>query len=499
MLASVPVVRVRMGEYKYWALGAVAIGMFSSAVDHGSVNVALPSIASHFRSDFPTVQWVAIGYALTISALLLPMGRLSDIVGRKKVYIGGSLIFVLGAIVAGFSANLTALFAARVIEGAGAAMTQGTGMAIVVAAFPAHERGKAIGLIITTVGTGSIAGPAIGGFLVDALGWRSVLFANAPVVLLGVVASMAILVDTEEPQAGHDAPGMRFDWLGAALSTGALITLLLALTNGHRSDWTSPIILAAFSSSVVLAAIFVWWELRVTGPLLDLRLFQRSVFSLGVTAHFLTFLGSSASIFLTPFYAQQILGFTPRETGLILVPNAVCMAVLGPISGHFSDRFGWRRFTVGGLVLSASGLFLLSRLTVDSSLFHVMPALMLQSAGMGMFYSPNSSSILSSVEREKYGVLLGFLNLVRNAANVTSIAMATAVVTATMGAMGYEPSLEAVRSGGGAGVGEAFTSGLRNAYFIMMGLLLVSMAVSVLTVNPEPSGADAQVEEVPAS
>ena len=499
MLASVPVVRVRMGEYKYWALGAVAIGMFSSAVDHGSVNVALPSIASHFRSDFPTVQWVAIGYALTISALLLPMGRLSDIVGRKKVYIGGSLIFVLGAIVAGFSANLTALFAARVIEGAGAAMTQGTGMAIVVAAFPAHERGKAIGLIITTVGTGSIAGPAIGGFLVDALGWRSVLFANAPVVLLGVVASMAILVDTEEPQAGHDAPGMRFDWLGAALSTGALITLLLALTNGHRSDWTSPIILAAFSSSVVLAAIFVWWELRVTGPLLDLRLFQRSVFSLGVTAHFLTFLGSSASIFLTPFYAQQILGFTPRETGLILVPNAVCMAVLGPISGHFSDRFGWRRFTVGGLVLSASGLFLLSSLTVDSSLFHVMPALMLQSAGMGMFYSPNSSSILSSVEREKYGVLLGFLNLVRNAANVTSIAMATAVVTATMGAMGYEPSLEAVRSGGGAGVGEAFTSGLRNAYFIMMGLLLVSMAVSVLTVNPEPSGADGQVEEVPAS
>ena len=499
MLASVPVVRVRMGEYKYWALGAVAIGMFSSAVDHGSVNVALPSIASHFRSDFPTVQWVAIGYALTISALLLPMGRLSDIVGRKKVYIGGSLIFVLGAIVAGFSANLTALFAARVIEGAGAAMTQGTGMAIVVAAFPAHERGKAIGLIITTVGTGSIAGPAIGGFLVDALGWRSVLFANAPVVLLGVVASMAILVDTEEPQAGHDAPGMRFDWLGAALSTGALITLLLALTNGHRSDWTSPIILAAFSSSVVLAAIFVWWELRVTGPLLDLRLFQRSVFSLGVTAHFLTFLGSSASIFLTPFYAQQILGFTPRETGLILVPNAVCMAVLGPISGHFSDRFGWRRFTVGGLVLSASGLFLLSSLTVDSSLFHVMPALMLQSAGMGMFYSPNSSSILSSVEREKYGVLLGFLNLVRNAANVTSIAMATAVVTATMGAMGYEPSLEAVQSGGGAGVGEAFTSGLRNAYFIMMGLLLVSMAVSVLTVNPEPSRADGQVEEVPAS
>nr|MCS5668433.1 MFS transporter [Dehalococcoidia bacterium] len=188
-----------------------------------------------------------------------------------------------------------------------------------------------------------------------------------------------------------------------------------------------------------------------------------------------------------------------RQAGLILVPNALCMAILGPISGHFSDRFGWRWFTVGGLMLSSLGLLLLSRLTIDSSLFLVISALMLQSAGMGMFYSPNSSSILSSVERERYGVLLAFINLVRNAANVTSVAMATAIVTATMGTMGYEPSLDAVRSGGGAGIADAFTSGLRHAYLIMMGLLLVAMAVSVLTVNPEPSGANAQVEEVPAS
>ena len=153
----------------------------------------------------------------------------------------------------------------------------------------------------------------------------------------------------------------------------------------------------------------------------------------------------------------------------------------------------------GFSALSSLGLLLLSRLTIDSSLFLVISALMLQSAGMGMFYSPNSSSILSSVERERYGVLLAFINLVRNAANVTSVAMATAIVTATMGTMGYEPSLDAVRSGGGAGIADAFTSGLRHAYLIMMGLLLVAMAVSVLTVNPEPSRADGQVEEVPAS
>ena len=499
MVAGVPMIRLRIREYKYWALAAVAIGMFSSALDHGSVNVALPTIAVHFQSDFPTVQWVAIGYALTISALLMPMGRLSDLIGRKKVYISGSLVFVLGAVLAGSSANLSTLIVSRIIEGSGAAMTQGTGMAIVIAAFPAHERGKAIGLIITTVGTGSIAGPAVGGFLVDSLGWRSVLFANVPVVLLGVAASMAILVESQDSQASQNAREGKFDWLGAALSTGALITLLLALTNGHRSEWTSHFVLMGFVGFAAQLAVFIWWELRTTRPLLDLRLFRSTVFSLGVSAHFLSFLGSQAALFLTPFYLQQVLGFTPRETGLILVPNAVCMAVLGPVSGHLSDRLGWRRFTVGGLMLSTSSLFLLSRLTVSSSLAYVMPALMLQSAGMGVFYSPNSSSILSSVERERYGVLLGFLNLIRNSANVTSVAMATAIVTATMGAMGYEPSLEAVRGTGGAGVGDAFTMGLRNAYLTMMGMLLIAIAVSALTARPEPSQAGGQIEEARTS
>lgn len=492
LVAGVPVVRLRSWEYKYLAFSVVAIGMFASVVDHGSVNVALPTIAGHFGSDFATVQWVTIGYALTISALLLPMGRLSDLIGPKKVYIIGSLVFVLGAAVAGSSSNLTILIAARIFQGCGAAMTQGTGMAIVIAAFPANERGKAIGLIMTMVGTGAIAGPAVGGFLVDAMGWRSVLLVNVPMVLLGVAASMAILVDSRD---AHTAQERKFDWLGAALSTGAMLTLLLALTNGHKSGWTSPTMLVAIASAVIMLATFIWWELRITAPLLDLRLFQRKVFSLGVSAHFMLFLGSSAAMFLTPFYLQQVLGFTPRESGLILVPNAVCMAVLGPISGHLSDRYGWRRFTVGGLVLSTTALFLLSRLTETSSLAQVMPALMLQSAGMGIFYSPSSSSILSAVERERYGVLVGFLNLIRNGANVTSVAMAAAIVTASMGSMGYEPSLDAVRGGGGAGVGFAFTVGLRYAYLTMMGLLLAAMALSFLQVQPEPSRTGRQMEE----
>ena len=156
------------------------------------------------------------------------------------------------------------------------------------------------------------------------------------------------------------------------------------------------------------------------------------------------------------------------------------MAILGPLSGRLSDRFGWRKFTVAGLMLSSTGIFILSRLSDDSSLFHVIPALMLTSSGMGTFYSPNSSSILSAVERESHGVISGLVNLIRNTGNVVSIAVATAIVTATMGSLGYEPSLDAVRDGGTEGVGAAFTTGLRYAYITMMGSLLAALFLSAL-------------------
>ncbi len=470
---------LQSANYKYWAFFAIAIGIFISVVDQGSVNIAAPTIAEYFDTDIPTIQWVAIAYALTISALLLPMGRLADLVGRKKVYISGSLLFVIGAALAGSAVNLPHLFAARVLQGIGGAMTQGTGMAIITSVFPGQERGKSIGLIMTTVGTGAIAGPAIGGLLVGGIDWRAVFFFGVPLMLIGTIACFAILDDRRAVQVTQGPREGNFDWMGAALSSGMLIVLMLALTTGHRSGWYSPPILTALVGFVALLGAFIWWELRVSNPMLDVRLFARRTFSLGVSANFLAFLGSSAVLFLTPFYLQKVLGFSPSEAGLMTMPGALCMALMGPISGRFSDRYGWRRFTVGGLVLSVSGMLILSRLSENSPVIMVIGGLVLQNSGMGLFYSPNSSSILSAVERERYGVISAFVNLIRNSANVTSIAIATAIVTATMGYMGFEPSLEAVSSGdGGGGVISAFVSGLGNAYLAMLGLLVVGLAVS---------------------
>lgn len=473
----------RNPNYKWYAFGVVAVGTFASVVDHSSVAVALPSIATYFSTDIPSVQWVVIGFAMTIIALLLPVGRLADLVGLKKVYIAGSLVLILGAIIAGASNNLVILILSRIVQGAGAAMTQGTGMAIIIAAFPTSERGKAIGLIMTMVGAGAIAGPAVGGLLVDAFGWRSVFFANVPLVAAGVVLGLAVLAEQPVEQRLQSGQKQGFDWLGASLSSMALLVFLIAISNAHRIGWLSPPILAAGVSFLVLLVTFIWWEERCSSPMLDVGFFRRRTFSFGVAAAFLTFLGSSATLFMTPFYLQSVLGFSPKAAGLVVVPGAICMTLLGPLSGRLSDRYGWRMFTVGGLLLTFCGISMLTRLNENSSLLLVIPALVLQASGMGVFYSPNSSSVLSTVGRESYGVVSGFLNLVRNAGNVTSVAVATAVVTATMGSLGYEPSLDAVRGGTDIGVKQAFAVGLKYAYFTMAGCLLLAMAISALKVG----------------
>ena len=469
----------RSPNFKYWVFGALAIGIFASVVDHGSVNVALPTIAEEFNTDLPTIQWVVIIYALTIAALLLPMGRLSDLVGRKKVYIAGMVVLGAGAALSGLSPALEMMFPSRVLQGVGSAMTQGTGMAIITAAFPVNEKGRAIGLFMTMVGVGAVAGPAIGGVVVDAFGWRVVFFLTLPLEVIGIVATWWVMRGWTEVQ---ERSGTRFDWWGAALSTGILVALLLAMTTGNKAGWTSPPIIVAFASTVMMLITFIWWELHTDAPMLDLRLFKGRTFTFGVTAAFLTFLGSSAVLFMMPFYLQDVLGYSAKTAGFVVVPGALCMAGLGTVSGVLSDRFGRRPFTVGGLASSATGLFILSRVTEDSSLFMVVPALMLMNAGMGIFYSPNSSSVMATVGQIKYGVVSGFLNLIRNAANVSSIAVATIIVTTTMASQGFEPSLEAVRDEV-PGVASAFTLGLRYAFLTMMGIVLASMTFSALQPN----------------
>ncbi len=490
-------------NYKWWAFLAIAVGTFTSVMDHGTVTVALPTISDNFDADLPTLQWVVVGYLLTISALLLPMGQFSDVIGRKQVYIAGFIIFGGGAALAGASPNVTLLILSRVVMGVGAAMTQAPAMAMVASIFPDRERGKALGMHMSVVGAGAITGPALGGVLVDAVGWNWVFYISVPASVLSIAAAFLVL-DGDRSRPSRAGGWAKIDCLGAALSAGTLIALLLALTMGPRSGWGSPLVIASTLGFVVLFGTFIWWQLRTPTPMLDLSLFKRRLFSLSVSAGFISFMGASGLVFLLmPLYLQSVLGYSPGKVGLIMVPNALAMIVFGPLSGRLSDRYGWRRFNVVGLCISAAGLFLLSTISNDSPLAVVMGGMVLINAGLGIFNSPNNSSLLAAVEQRSYGVASAMTQLVRNSATVTSVAVGTAIVTAVMASKGFPPSLEAVSDATDEGVFVAFTSGIQVVAIAMGSVMLLGVVLSYLKgarprEAPTPRVAEPQVDRGPA-
>jgi EmrB/QacA subfamily drug resistance transporter len=479
---------------KWWVFGALGIGTFLSVVDHGSVLVALPTIERHFGTDLSTVQWVIVGYALTISVLLLPMGRLGDMIGRKQVYIAGFTIFVVASALAGTSPNLSLLIGAKILQGVGSAMIQGNSMAIVISTFSERERGKALGSHLSVVGTGAVAGPALGGLLVSVLNWRWVFFINVPLGLIGIAVALLVLKEGRSAEEAEAAGQSAFDWMGAVLSGLALLAFLVVVGNGDRVGWTSlPVTAGAVAAALFLAA-FIWWELRVDAPMLELRLFRRKLVALGVTAGWISFLGTAAARFMMPFYLQRVLEYSPGKVGLFMIPAALCMVIVGPVAGRLSDRYGWRRFTVGGMAISATACFVLAtRLAPDSSVILVIAMLMMLSTGTGLFNSPNNSSIMSAVERSRYGVISALTQLVRNAANVTSVAVTTTIVVVTMGSRGVEPSLDAVSKE----VAGAFVVGLHRAFLVMGSLLVAGMIICLVRgegpkETPAESGAETE-------
>jgi EmrB/QacA subfamily drug resistance transporter len=464
-------------SYKWWNFWTIATGTFFSVVDHGSVLIALPGIESHFDATLESVQWVVVAYALVISVLLLPMGRLGDVIGRRRVYLIGTAIFVVGSLGATVAPSLGTLIAMRVLQGVGAGMVQGCGMGMMIAAFPDSERGKALGTHLSVVGMGAIVGPAVGGFLVAWLGWQSVFFINVPAG--GLVLVLAWFLLERGPGSGQYHRGQNaaaFDWTGAAVSGVILLVLLLVVGNGHGWGWQSPAVIVGGVAVVALSAVFVWWELRVRSPMLELRLFANRIFGLGVSAAWLSFFGSSAARFMMPFYLQRVLSYSPEQVGLMMIPPAVCMVIIGPFSGRLSDRFGWQALTVVGSTITAAGAFILAfALQERSAVWFVIGTMTMQSTGTALFNTPNNSSILSVVDRSRYGVVSALTQLIRNSANVVSVAVSTTVVVSTMATYGVEPKLEAVNPQ----VATAFVAGLRWAFLMLGAALATGAALSL--------------------
>lgn len=474
----------RSPNYKWWVYFSIAIGLFLTVLDQSGVNIALPRIAEEFDADIPTVQWISLSYVLSTSATLMPLGKLSDMIGRKLVYVTGFFVFVGAAALAGSADTFMLIIVAKVIQGVGSAAIQANGMAMITQVFPEQERGRALGLYMTIIGTGAITGPVVGGLLVTQLGWRYVFFASVPIGIVAIIAAMAVL----RGGVGAGATGMprqRFDWVGAALSSAALVSFLLGITNAHEMGWLSAPILLAIALALSLAAMFIWWERRVDHPMLDLGFFRVRAFSFGVAARFLSFLGGTAVFFLMPFYIIQGLGYQASSAALFMLPGSASMALMAPIVGRVSEKLGTRWLSVGAMVCSTAGMFLFSQLSTDSSPLHIMAGMVLTGTGMGAFSSTNTSAIMGSLSRGSYGIASAFLNLVRTFANLTGVAVGAAITAFTMASLGFEPSLSDLGlSADPEGARAAFVLGLNRAFLLSTGLMLLALVCAALRGEP---------------
>ncbi|MCY3542969.1 MAG: MFS transporter [Chloroflexi bacterium] len=489
-LALGPVARItRSANYKWWVFSSVALGLFLTVTDQSGVNIALPRIAEHFGADLPAAQWIALGFTLSTSVMFMPVGRLSDIFGRSHVFMVGFAIFVAAATIGGTAVAFPMLIAAKLLQGIGVAGIEANGMAMVADIFPERERGKAIGLYMSIIGAGAVGGPVIGGTLVSLLGWRSIYAASACVGIIALLLAAVVLrreVNRDDSQPARTS----FDWTGAALSSIVLVCFLLSITNGHRLGWDSPVVLGGIGAAVAALALFVWWEGKAEAPMLDLTFFRSKVFSLGVSARFLSFLAGSAVYFIMPFYLVQGLGLEPSHAGLLMVPGSIAIGVWGPVSGRLSDKIGTRWLTVVGMALAGTGMLLFSTLDEDSSTMKVMFSIFLEGTGIGLFSSPNTSAIMTAIDSRKFSVASAFLNLVRTSASLSGIAIFTAIVVFTMSSQGFAPDLSAVTETGGIEIKLVFIAGMKRAFFAAALVMFAALIVSALRPeNPRPAAA----------
>jgi EmrB/QacA subfamily drug resistance transporter len=461
-------------EHRYRVFLVCVTGIFITVFDTSSAIVALPTIAAQLSTDLPTAQWVIIGNSLTIAALLVPMGRLADMIGRKRIYVIGCGLFATGATLAWLSNSIYLLIGARCLVGVGSAMTQGTAMAILVSNFEANERGKMLGLQMAGVGFGAIAGPALGGLVVGTIGWP-MLFALSALLMLAVgVAGQRILRRRPRRPASQKEP---FDVWGALLFSFLLVAGLLALTLGPSAGWHAPGSLAGAALFVALLIAFIAVERTHAAPMLDFALFRNPAFALGATAALVFFMSVSCTRFLSPFFFQGVKGFDASEVGLLILPGAVTTAILAPFAGRLADRFGVRLFANAGFSIALCGLIGFCFVEPTTSTFLVVASLVIISVGMSAFGAPNSAAILNSVDSSTYGFAAGFVNLCRNTGNIIGIAFGTAIVSLTMANAGLAPSLSEVSVTTDSGVFVAFTQGVRTA-----AIALLCLAVPVLTI-----------------
>jgi EmrB/QacA subfamily drug resistance transporter len=393
---------------KWWTLGAMCFALFMIMLDNTVVNVALPSIQRDLGASISSLEWTINGYTLSFAVLLAVGGRLGDIFGRRRMFIGGVTVFTLASATAGFAPDTTSLVISRIAQGVGAAFMMPATLSIITDAFPAEERGKAIG---TWAGVSALAlaiGPLLGGFLTEHVGWQAIFFINLPVGVGAVLAARFAVRESRDETVGREV-----DYLGVAVLTAGLTALVLALVEGNSWGWGSPEIITLIAGSVFLLAIFVGIELRVRAPIVEFGLFAGRNFIGAVSVAFIVTFAMLGMFFFLALYMQNILGYTPLEAGVRFLPTTLMIMAVAPVAGRLSDRIGPRWPIVAGLTLTTAALFIFTQINDGTTYSGLLPAFVLMGIGIAMTMSPMSTAAMNAVPVAKAGIASGVLSMSR--------------------------------------------------------------------------------------
>jgi len=428
-----------------------------------SINIALPSIGREFSIDAVTLSWITTAYLLAAAMLLVPFGRIADIRGRRKVFLAGMVGYTAVSFLCTLSSSETMLITLRALQGGTDAMMFGTSTAIVTSVYPPEQRGRALGVIVASVYSGSALGPFIGGFLTQALGWRSIFWLTT---LLGTLVVALTLWKMRGEWA--EAHGQKMDVIGSVLYGLGLLGVMY----GFRLLPSLGGALFIAGGAAVLAA-FVLRENRTESPVLDMSLFRRNlVFALSNLSALINYAATYALSFLLSLYLQYIKGLSPRAAGLIMLAQPIVMAVFSPLAGRVSDKVEPRIVASIGMAMSAAGLFLTAFLNSQSPLAVIVAILMLCGLGFALFSSPNTSAIMGSVPRRQYGVASATTGIMRLIGQMLSMGIAALIIALYVGEVEITP-LQHV----------AFLRAFRAGFFLCAGLCCAGILASLTRGN----------------
>ncbi len=412
---------------RWWTLGAMCFALFMIMLDNTVVNVALPSIQRDLHASLSALEWTVNAYTLTFAVLMVTGGRLGDIFGRRRMFLFGVAVFGISSAAIGFAPNDTMLVLFRAVQGIGAAFMMPATLSIITQAFPAEQRGTAIG---TWAGVSALAlaiGPVLGGFLTETVSWRAIFFINPPIAVGAVAVTLFAARESRDETVDRtvDFPGI------AALTIG-LTALVLALVEGNSWHWGSTRVISLLIVAALGLTAFVLIEKRVKAPMVNFAFFRSRTFVGANLVGFLVSFAMLAQFFFLALYMQNILGYSPLQAGIRFLPSTLVLVVMGPLAGRLTDRVGPRPLMAAGLLIVSAAVFAQSGITVHTTYLRLLPGFVLMGIGIGLVMSPMSTAAMNSVDRTKAGAASGTLSMSRMVGGTFGVAVMGALI-ATLG------------------------------------------------------------------